>query len=159
MPGQPGNTNGARHGCYIVGILPKKLKNVERQVAKLRLALENAVMAQRSRVTVSEGAHINSACRWERLSQLAANWLRKRHDEMSDADRLAYARESARASSERDKCIKALKLDKAADDRFADLYRQPALTLDADVVDTTAVSSDDSEPDTCPVETANTDTE
>ncbi len=72
-------------------------------------------MDARGEVALSDASLINSAYRWERHAQLAQRWMLKDSANMSAADRLNYSREVARASTERDKCIAAMKLPVAAD--------------------------------------------
>lgn len=135
--GQPGNTNGATHGMYVLGMLPKRLRNIERRAATFRRKLEDAVVERHGGVSVTQGALINSAARWERMAMLANNWLAKNWEDMGHMERLAYIKEATRASSERDKCLKGLHLDRPATDVYADLYATP-MTLEAEVVDDAA---------------------
>ena len=65
----------------------------------------------RGEVGLADAAAINSAVRWERHAMLAQRWLRVDVAGMDASTRLAYSRDVARASSERDKCIRALGLE------------------------------------------------
>ena len=62
-------------------------------------------------VGLADAAAINSAVRWERHAMLAQRWLRVDAGDMDASTRLAYSRDVAKASSERDKCIRALGLE------------------------------------------------
>jgi hypothetical protein len=68
------------------------------------------VFAIRGEVSLVDAAYINTAYRWERHAQLAARWLHLHGAEMDHATRLAYSRDVARASTERDKALASLKL-------------------------------------------------
>ena len=65
----------------------------------------------RGEVGLADAAAINSAVRWERHAMLAQRWLRVDVGDMDATTRLAYSRDVAKASSERDKCIRALGLE------------------------------------------------
>ena len=59
---------------------------------------------------------------------LAGRWLRQSEASLTPDQRLAFSREVARASSERDKCIRLLGLDRSDSANILDaLYSQPAL--------------------------------
>ncbi len=114
-PGAPeGNVNAARHGLRGAG-LPAGCGHIQRSTNMFRRSLEHAVFDARGEVNLSDAALINSAYRWERHAQLSQRWLLKDSTNMSAADRLNYSREVARASSERDRCIKLLALPERAD--------------------------------------------
>jgi hypothetical protein len=53
--------------------------------------------------------------RWERHAALAQRWLVKAGDTLKPDQRLSFSREIARASSERDKALAALKLETRPD--------------------------------------------
>lgn len=85
-------------------------------------------MAARKQVTLTDAACITTALKWERHSQLATRWLRVKGDKLSPTEQLNFSREIAKASTERDKAIKMLDLDRdASDDAFDQLYARPAL--------------------------------
>ena len=97
-----------------LGKLPASLARCERAANAFRRALEEAVELARGRIDFADALAINTAARWERHSALALRWLREHGERMDDAQRLAYSREIARASSERDKAVASLKLGAAA---------------------------------------------
>jgi len=107
----PGNSNAMTHGLYS-GALPAGCGYIRKYTDKLRVTLERAVLAMASELTVYDAACIMSAVRWERHALLAQKWLRLHSAEMTHDQRLAYSREIARASTERDRSIKALGLDR-----------------------------------------------
>jgi hypothetical protein len=82
------------------------------------------VIACKGEVSLIDAAAINSAMRWERHALLAQRWLRKDWEELTADQRLNFSREVARASSERDKCLKTLGLEKSKEgaDPLAALY-------------------------------------
>ncbi|MCA9248392.1 MAG: hypothetical protein KDA42_14800 [Planctomycetales bacterium] len=109
MPAPIENKNAIRHGLT-TGKLPAGCGYVERLTNQLRRALESAVLDIAGEIGLFAAATINTACRWERHALLAQRWLRRGKD-LTPADKLAFSRDVARASAERDKCIKALGLD------------------------------------------------
>ena len=153
MPGQKGNLNRFKHGCSHLRIagskLPKGCMRAERIRNVLRSLLEAAVLARRDEIDVYHACLIQTAIRWETHSRLAARWLRLQYDQLSPADRLAYSREVASASTNRDRCLRALGIDRQAAGNLLDrLYStaEPVLTPPAgngdcqDHSDTTAPS-------------------
>jgi len=104
------NRNHMRHGLR-GGQLPKDCKYIEMRLNRFRRCLEDALLATRSEVTITDAAIIQTCLRWERHSALAQRWLVKANDELKPVERLSFSREIARASSERDKAIATLKLD------------------------------------------------
>ena len=125
MPAPPRNSNALKHGLSI-GRLPKGAAYVANLTAKLRQALEDATLDIRGQVGVYELAVINSAIRWERHALLAQRWLRREAANLTPDQRLAFSREVARASSERDKCLKALGLYRTPrQDVLASFYAEP----------------------------------
>lgn len=105
-----GSQNHLKHGLR-AGRLPKGCGYISTRVEKLREVIETQLCDQKGEVTITEAATINSMVRWERHALLAMRWLRQHVDDMTHDQRLAYSREIARASSERDKCLRSLKLD------------------------------------------------
>ena len=122
-----GNRNGIRHGLT-AGKLPLDCAHVEHNCGALRRQLEDAVMVARGQVTLLDAANITTAVKWERHGQLALRWLRVSGEKLKPTDQLTFSREIARASTERDKAIALLKLDRDTKDDVLDrLYmRQPA---------------------------------
>lgn len=93
---------------------------------RLERALQDAVTAAAGDLGIVELATIQSACRWERFALWAQRELRRRADELSADQRLAYARATCTGSSERDKCIKSLRLDRDKAGKVFDLlYASP----------------------------------
>ncbi len=114
-PGAPaGNGNNLRHGLrsLTIGNLPKGCGWIKSLVTQSRKMLEAAVIVEKGKVSTYDACVLQSAARWEQHGLLAQRWLRMNGDTMSDADRLTYSREIARASTERDKCLRSLGLDR-----------------------------------------------
>ena len=105
-----GNTNAIRHGLK-GSKLPTECKYIEHGVNALRRQLETALMDLRGEVTIVDAAHVNTACKWERHSRLAAHWLRRQTGKLSPTDVLKFSEAIARASDNRDRAIVALGLD------------------------------------------------
>ena len=104
-----GNKNALRHGLSSLRG-PVGTATITRSIGMMQRSLEAAVLKARATVEVSDAALIQTACRWEWHSQLAARWLRVAFGELTYDERLRYSRETARASSERDKAIGQLRL-------------------------------------------------
>jgi hypothetical protein len=119
---QVATNEAVKHGLSAGRLLPKGCGFIILLTQRLQRALESAVAAQGGALGVWEHACINSAVRWERHALLAQRWLRIEGEGMDPAARLAYSREIARASSERDKCLERLGLDKGEPDIFNALY-------------------------------------
>ena len=121
-----GNRNRTRHGLT-AGQLPKGAAYVKRCTDQLRAGLESAVAERNGgEVSLYHAALIQSAIRWERHALLAQRWLRQEAATLNADQRLAYSREVARASAERDKCLKLLALDVSAfDHQLRALYSDP----------------------------------
>jgi len=105
-----GNRNAMRHGLR-ASMLPKGCGYIKEECDKLRVQLENAVMNARGELSILEAATIQSAIRHETHARLAARWLRNEAADLEPNERLSFSREVARASTERDKCIRELKLN------------------------------------------------
>jgi hypothetical protein len=76
-----------------------------------RIELERAVLDVRGEITLTDAAVIQTACRFERHAQLASKWLRENPGLPVDI-RLTISRDIAKASADRDRCIKLLRIDK-----------------------------------------------
>jgi len=112
MAGQPGNANAVTHGLRMpLSKLPAGCHYIDMSVGELRRALENLTLEVRGTLGTYERLCVQSACRWEKHSQLCSRWLRLADGELTHGERLAYSREVARASAERDKCLERLGLD------------------------------------------------
>lgn len=121
-----GNANGMRHGLK-AGKLPKDAKYIEVRLNIFRRNLEEAVLAVKETISLPDAAAIQTAMRWERHAALAQRWLTKEGATLKPVDRLAFSREIARASGERDKAISMLKLDRDAKDGIIEaLYERKA---------------------------------
>lgn len=108
----PQNVNAMRHGLAC-GSLPRGCGYVLRITQKLRDFIEEAVRRRHGELSLWHGSVIQTALRWERHAMLAQRWLRKEHDQLTADQRLNFSREVARASSERDKCLRLLGLDRS----------------------------------------------
>lgn len=117
--GQPGNSNRLRHGLkarFPLGVLPKGFARIERNVGAFRRGLEEQVLAIHGEIDLINAAVINTACRWERHSQMCLRWLKVGCEAVAESERLSadqrlnFSRDIARASAERDKCLKSLGL-------------------------------------------------
>lgn len=148
----PNNANAIRHGLR-TGQLPPGCSYVRRLVTTLRDALERATIDAHGEVGVYHAASINTAARFEQVALLAQRWLREGFAEMSHDQRLAYAREIAKASAARDAAIKSLSLDVKASNVLESLYARPLAMLREDQLtattppaDATTDATDDSTP-------------
>lgn len=108
--GQAKNTNAVRHGLKS-SKLPARLQWAERRTNAFRKIVEEAVLTTYGEITLTQAATINTMIRWERLAILAGYWLSKELDNLNPDQRLKHAEYIAKASDNRDKCIKALGLD------------------------------------------------
>lgn len=104
------NMRAMRHGLRS-SRLPKGCERIGRDLLEFRRALEDAVFNLHGEVDAVAALLISSAVTWERHRRLAERWLRVSFDELSHADRLSYSREAAKAATERNKVLEALKLD------------------------------------------------
>lgn len=118
-----GHGNAIRHGLSC-GRLPKQARYIEHRINSLRRQLEEAVQQVRGKITLSDAANIQTALRWERHSMLAQRWLRVEGEKLAPMERLNFSREICKASTERDKALTALQLDRDATTDILDrLYR------------------------------------
>lgn len=134
--------NNLRHGRHslTLGALGGGYEHITRTVNGVRVQLEASVVADRGEISLHDAAVIQTCCRFERHAQLAGKWLRE-NPGLPVEVRLAISRDIAKASSERDRCIRLLGLDKRAnDDPWAELHRVPAIPNAGE--DAEAVQSD-----------------
>lgn len=126
--GQSANRNALRHGLK-AGQLPRDAKYIEVRLNIFRRQLEDAVLAAKREVSLADAAAIQTCLRWERHAALAQRWLVKADKTMSPTEKLNFSREIARASTERDRAIAALELDRDSQAGILDaLYsRIPAI--------------------------------
>jgi len=89
----------------------------------MRRELEAAVVELRGEISLSDAAVIQTATRYERHAALASKWLRENPD-LPIETRLNISRDIAKASGERDKCIKLLGLGARHHDPLALLRQQ-----------------------------------
>ncbi len=108
--GQPDNENSLRHGLRSSS-LPKSCRHIRHRTDRLRRELENTIVKLRGSVSLRDASLVQSACRWEAHSLLAAKFLREEFATLSAADKMAFSREVATATESRDRCIDKLKLD------------------------------------------------
>lgn len=133
---QPGNTSAMRHGrrAQRQGLLQSRLPPgcayVKKQRDMFRRELESLVEALSGPLSLVDIAMVQTATRWEVHAQLSARWLVEGTD-FTPADKLAHSREVARASSERDRCLRALGLTVSATlDRWGAIYNaKPTLSI------------------------------
>lgn len=121
------NRNHLRHGLF-AGQLPKGCKHIENRTLKLRRQIEDLLLESKGEVTILDAAIIQTALRWERHSLLCQRWLTKEIKKLSPSDRLNFSREIAKASTERDKCLQRLGLDKRDFDPWKALDAPPIPT-------------------------------
>jgi len=110
---QANNRSSIRHGLT-AGKLPKGCQHIENSLNNFRRQIEDLVLAAKGAISMDDAAAIQTALRWERHGALALRWLTKRGDELKPLDQLAFSREIAKASTERDKSLSALGLHKSA---------------------------------------------
>jgi hypothetical protein len=109
--GVPRDTrNNLRHGLQS-SKLPTGCKHVENSVNRLRRRLEDAVLALKGDISITDAAYINTVLKHERHGQLASTWLRRQYEELSALERLKFSEAIAKSSDCRDKAIRALRLD------------------------------------------------
>lgn len=124
-----GNTNAIRHGLHanrhgmVGGKLPKGCAYIEKRVNGLRRQVEALILEDRGEIGILDAANVNSILKWERHGLLASHWLRKESEKMSYSDKLKFSEAIAKASDNRDKALRALKLDRdETDDVIIKLY-------------------------------------
>ena len=125
MGGQPNNQNAVSHGLRLtLSQTPKGCRYIQQATARMRETLRAITLERRGELGLYEEAVIQTACRWEVHSQLAARWLRLADSDLSASDKLAFSREVARASGERDKCLERLGLHKLDTTGIIDTFYQ-----------------------------------
>lgn len=123
-----GNRNAMRHGLRTAR-LPQGCERIGRDLNRVRMSLEDAVVACKGNVQVNDALRINAAIEWERHRRLAGRWLNQNFDAMSHDSRLAYSRDAAKAATERNKVTESLGLDQSADHLWASIYGGPQSEL------------------------------
>lgn len=131
-----GNSNGMRHGLR-GSKLPKGCQYIENRVNLLRRQVEAALVELKGDITITEAAAINSILKWERHGLLAAHWLRKEATSLTPSDRLRFSEAIAKASDNRDKAIRSLRLDRDTTENVIDsLYKRvPSYLSNGDLED------------------------
>jgi hypothetical protein len=110
--------------------LPKGCHHIDRATNYFRRAVEDAVMEAKGEIGLVDACRISTAYRAERTAQLAQRWLLREAENLSAADRLAYAREVVRVSESRDRAIAALGLEKRPQDIWQALHAALPATTD-----------------------------
>lgn len=108
----PPGVNPSTTAGLTLGRLPKGNAWIMRVAQRFANALMDAVIESGGRLDVYTLALIQTAVKWERHSMMAQKWLREHIDKMNPDTRLAYSREIARASAERDRTLRQLGLDR-----------------------------------------------
>lgn len=137
-----GNANAVRHGLTC-GKLPKRSGYVRYLTDRFRLAVEAEVRDRTGELGLHAAAVTQTACRWERHALLAQRWLRDECEKMTPEQRLAFSRDIARASAERDKCLRELGLHiRERDTLLATLYsaEEPPALAQSDADDDEPIS-------------------
>ncbi len=147
MPAPIKNRNAVRHGLR-AGQLPKGASYIKRETDVLRRIIEDAVAAlDGGNVSLYHAGVVQSCIRWERHAMLCQRWLRLEAGDLTPDQRLAFSRDIARASTERDKCLRELGLNvKPNSDPWAALDVRPVITNGSDEPPASA-QGDDVEPD------------
>lgn len=123
---QKGNRNRMRHALRSsTGRLPPKCGWIKSLVAEERRMFQQAILERKGVISLLDALCLQSALRWAQHAWLCQRWLRLAAETMSDSDRLAYSREVARASTERDRCVERLDLASKPDDIW-DVLDTPA---------------------------------
>jgi len=116
MAGKPGNLNAVKTGRHsralVVGKLPKGLTYVTKRLRTLKKRLEATLIACKGSIELTDEVAIQTALRWEIAAAVAQHTLSNAADLTSD-QRVSYAQAIAKASAERDKSIRLLKLSAA----------------------------------------------
>src|SRR5665213_1720296 len=110
------NVNRLRHGKYGFlqsGMLPAGARYIGRRIIKFSDFLTTTMHERTGEVSVYAAALIQTACRHESRASLLTKWLRDEKD-LPLNERLAVLKEIGNASDSRDKCLKSLGLDQAA---------------------------------------------
>lgn len=137
MPGPKGNTNAQKHGLrtkyrdgLTLGRLPAGCSWLRRKVSCFRLALESAVLDTVGELGIVDVAVVQTACRWEVHAELCRRWLCE--GDLTPEQKLAFSKQVAWASSQRDGCLAKLRIDRRETDHMLALYQRP---LDAVLCD------------------------
>jgi len=129
--GAIGNSNSIRHGNYsrrygvVLARIGRKYAGVYHDLCRFRRSLENLVMEIRGKVTLSDTAKIQSACRHEASCRLVEKMLYENPD-LKPAEIIKHRESLGRWTAQRDKAIFDI-LGKDADtaDSVSSLYDDP----------------------------------
>jgi hypothetical protein len=113
----PGNQNATRHGLRGIG-WPPGTANDRRAVWALKRAAGAAVVANGGQLDLLTCSLLETLGDHERHRRLAARWLRESPGLTVD-QKLTLSRDVAKASSDRDKTLRALGLDARPRDLWA----------------------------------------
>jgi hypothetical protein len=120
-----GNRNNLRWGLRC-GQLPADCGHIKRERNKLRRFIEDLVIEAKGEISLLDAALINSAVRWEVHAMLAGRKMQHAAD-LTTMQEVELSREVAKASDNRDKCLKSMGLEQSANlDNWASIYEQPA---------------------------------
>lgn len=123
-----GNTNAMRHGLRATQLgltlsrLPAGAGHIRRRVSAFRAALAAELERRGIEVDLYRSALIQTAARWEAVSQLASRWLQLNPD-MPPSERLSHTKLVAWGSQQRDATLKQLGLGTDAATRVNDLWK------------------------------------
>ena len=107
-----GNKNNVKHGMRMaLNELPEGCGRIRRERYKWRQSIERAILDQHGTISPYEAGVVQTAMRWATHAALAARWLRLAPDLTID-QKLNLSRAVALASESKDRCLKALGLDK-----------------------------------------------
>lgn len=145
MPAPAKNQNRLTHGVnyfLATGALPPGASYVQKVIAVFRRAVEYEIAERNGELSLYHHAVIQTACRHEVVAQLWQRWLKAEAKNMSVGERLSVTQAIARASTDRDKCLKELRLDRRpGDDNAWDALNLPGV-LEAEPVQATEPKSE-----------------
>jgi len=131
-----GNQSAVKHGLrQTVSKLPEGCHYISQACYGLRRHLEAWCLERRGQVGLWESLCIQSALRYEQVSQLCARWLREADGELSHTERLGYAKQIADASDKRDRVLLRLWLDKQESASILDVLYGPQTPLSQPAAD------------------------
>ena len=104
------NSSSMRHGLRATK-LPPGCSYIAKESNRFRRDVEAAVIDVHGEMDIYRTALVNSAMKWEQVSRLASRWLAIDHDELAPDQRLKFAMDAAKASDNRDRCLRLLRLD------------------------------------------------
>jgi len=138
MPAPPQNRNATKSGLYgylAIGSLPKGASYIRRLMGEFERGLRAAVLAKSGELTLYAAAVCQTATRHEARAMLLQRWLRKADaagDKVPLMDRVAIMREIGAASDSRDRCLRALGLERSDSNDVIDALYPRAAVADPD---------------------------